>query len=228
MTVQVNHLGQPVGEQVPDWQPRPVPPMTPLRGRTCSLIALTADHLEDLWAAYADTEDTHWTYLRAERPGSVDDLRALLPQRSAGYLTYAVIVNGGAQGMLSLMRADAANGVIEVGWIALGSALKRTIAATEAQRLVMGHVFDDLGYRRLEWKCDALNAPSRSAAERLGDRLEGVFRQHVVTKGRNRDTAWYAALDHEWPLLRARLDAWLAPTNFTPQGQQCTRLGQTR
>ena len=92
----------------------------------------------------------------------------------------------------------------------------------------MGHVFDDLGYRRLEWKCDALNAPSRSAAERLGYRLEGVFRQHVVTKGRNRDTAWYAALDHEWPLLRARLDAWLAPTNFTPQGQQCTRLGQTR
>ncbi len=225
MTTQLNELGQPVGAQVPGWQPRATPPMTSLLGRTCSVVALTEAHLADLWSAYADTDDAHWTYLPAERPRSVDEVRLLLPQRSAGYYTYAVMMAGAAQGMLSLLRADAANGVIEVGWIALGSRLKRTVAATEAQRLVMGHVFDDLGYRRLEWKCDALNAPSRAAAERLGYRLEGVFRHHVVTKGRNRDTAWYAVLDSEWPSLRSRLDTWLAPSNFTADGQQRARLG---
>ncbi len=118
------------------------------------------------------------------------------------------------------MRIDCANGSIEIGGICLGTPLQRSTASTETQRLLMGHVFDDLGYRRLEWKCDALNAPSRAAAERLGYTFEGVFRQAVVTKGRSRDTAWFSVVDGEWPAVRARLDAWLEPYNFDEQGCQ--------
>ncbi len=124
------------------------------------------------------------------------------------------------------MRIDRANGVIEIGGICLGTPLQRTTASTETQRLLMGHVFDDLGYRRLEWKCDALNAPSRAAAECLGYTFEGVFRQAVVTKGRNRDTACFSVVDGEWPAVRVRLDEWLEVSNFDHAGRQVRRLGR--
>ena len=123
-----------------------------------------------------------------------------------------------------MMRIDPANGSIEIGAVIFGVGLVRTPASTEAQRLLMGHVFDDLGYRRLEWKCDALNAGSRRAAQRLGYTFEGVFRQAMVTKGRNRDTAWFSLLDGEWPAVRERLDAWLDPANFDAAGRQRHRL----
>ncbi len=143
-----------------------------------------------------------------------------------GWVTYAVVVSGRATGVLSLMRVDPPHGVVEIGAVVFGTSLVRTVASTEAQRLLMGHVFDDLGYRRLEWKCDALNTPSRVAALRLGYTFEGVFRQAMVTKGRNRDTAWFSVLDGEWPAARARLDAWLDPANFDPAGVQRRRLAR--
>jgi RimJ/RimL family protein N-acetyltransferase len=124
-----------------------------------------------------------------------------------------------------LQRADAANGVIEVGNVRFAPSLSRSIAATEAMYLLMRHVFGDLGYRRCEWKCDSLNARSRVAAERLGFRFEGIFRQAIVYKGRSRDTAWYSVVDGEWPALMARFERWLSPANFDAGGRQRTRLG---
>ena len=140
------------------------------------------------------------------------------------WVTCAVRVGGRAAGVMSLVRIDPANGSIEIGAVIFGVGLVRTPASTEAQRLLMGHVFDDLGYRRLEWKCDALNAPSRRAALRLGYTFEGVFRQALVVKGRNRDTAWFSVVDGAWPAVRERLDAWLDPANFDAAGRQRHRL----
>ena len=218
--------GVPIGVPVPGWHVRPVPSGVVLTGRTCVLELLSASHVEDLALAWGDTDEAHWTYLSMERPDGPDAVAALVASMVAdpGWVTYAVLVEGRAAGVLSLMRIDPANGSVEIGAVIFGAPLVRTVASTEAQRLLMGHVFDDLGYRRLEWKCDALNAGSRRAAERLGYTLEGVFRQAVVTKGRNRDTAWFSLLDREWPAVRKRLDAWLDPANFDETGRQRQRL----
>jgi len=131
---------------------------------------------------------------------------------------------GEAVGVASYLRIDPANGVIEVGHINYSPLLQRTRAATEAMFLMMRRVFDELGYRRYEWKCDALNAPSRAAAGRYGFRFEGIFRQATVYKGRNRDTAWYAIIDKDWPALKAAYERWLAPENFDAEGRQRVRL----
>ena len=127
--------------------------------------------------------------------------------------------------MASYLRIEPEFGVIEIGHIWFGVPLQRTTAATEAIYLLARHAFDDLGYRRLEWKCNALNAASRRAAERFGFTFEGVFRQHMVVKGRNRDTAWYAIVDEDWPAIRSAFQAWLAPENFDSQGIQVRSLG---
>ena len=140
------------------------------------------------------------------------------------HLAICDATSGTALGTLALMRIDPANRVIEVGWVYYGDALKRSCLATEAQYLLMRYVFDELHYRRYEWKCDSLNAPSRRAAERLGFTYEGTFRQTVVYKGRNRDTAWYSLLDNEWPAQRARFERWLEPANFDAAGRQHTPL----
>lgn len=134
------------------------------------------------------------------------------------------VETGRAEGRVSFMRMDPANGVIETGAILFGPRLARSRGATEAIYLQARHVFDDLGYRRLEWKCDAENAPSRRAALRFGFVYEGIFRQHMVIKGRNRDTAWFAMLDHEWPARKAAFEAWLDPANFDAQGRQVRPL----
>jgi len=135
---------------------------------------------------------------------------------------------GEALGQASYLRIEPALGSIEIGHIALGPALQRTPAATEALYLMARHAFDDLGYRRLEWKTDALNARSRRAAERLGFTFEGIFRQHLVVKGRNRDTAWFSIIDGEWPPIRAAFEEWLAPGNFDPEGRQRRSLAAIR
>ncbi len=197
-----------------------------LTGRTCVLEPLSSAHVGGLVEAWAGTDDAHWTYLSMERPDGVDAVGALVDSMVAtpGWLTFAVLVDGRAAGVMSLMRIDPANGSIEIGGVNFGAPLMRTVASTEAQRLLMGHVFDGLVYRRLEWKCDALNAGSRRAAQRLGYTFEGVFRQAMVTKGRNRDTAWFSLLDGEWPAVRERLDTWLDPANFDAEGRQRHRL----
>jgi RimJ/RimL family protein N-acetyltransferase len=145
-------------------------------------------------------------------------------------LHFAVVdlASGRAVGTLALMRIDAANGVVEVGHVMFSPHLQRTPLSTEAQYLLMRHVFDELGYRRYEWKCDSLNAPSRRTAQRLGFTFEGVFRQAIVTKGRNRDTAWFAVIDGDWPALRAAFEAWLAPDNFDADGHQRQGLAALR
>lgn len=141
-------------------------------------------------------------------------------------LFFAVIdrATGRAEGRQALMRIDPVHGVIEIGSILWGPAIARGRVATEAQFLFMAHAFDRLGYRRYEWKCNALNAPSRRAALRFGFQFEGVFRQHMVVKGQNRDTAWFSVIDRDWPALKARYEAWLDPSNFDPEGRQRRRL----
>ena len=139
-------------------------------------------------------------------------------------LFYAVVVDGEAQGMCAHMRIVPEHGVIEIGHVWFGPRLQRTAAATEAILLLAGHAFDDLGYRRLEWKCDAANERSRRAADRFGFTFEGVFRQHMLVKDRNRDTAWYSLLDGEWPEVRAGFEAWLDPANFDDRGLQRVAL----
>ena len=217
----------PVGPPVPGWTARPWPPGVALTGRSTVLEVLGGGHVDDLTSAWEGTDATHWTYLPMERPQGRSEVSALVAAivDDPGTGAFGVLVDGRAAGVLSLMRIDPANGVVEIGAVVFGTPLVRTVASTEAHRLLMGHVLDDLGYRRLEWKCDALNTPSRVAALRLGYTFEGVFRQAVVTKGRNRDTAWFSLLDGEWPAVRTRLDTWLHPSNFDDSGRQRHRLG---
>ncbi len=169
-----------------------------------------------------------WTYLSvgpwADRESYLAWVREA--QRETDPLYFAIVdrARGAATGTASLLRINPADGVIEVGWLAYSPLLQRTVVATEAMYLLMRLAFDDLGYRRYEWKCNALNAPSRRAAERLGFTYEGTFRQAKVNKGRNRDTAWFAILDGEWPAIRAEFERWLDPANFDAEGTQLTRL----
>ncbi|MEU5950703.1 GNAT family protein [Streptomyces sp. NPDC047525] len=231
MTPRLNAFDQPVGEPLPDWAPRPAPARVDLDGAYCRLEPLDAGrHADDLYAAYATgTDGRNWTYLPDEPFDTADGYRrwAEAAARSADPLHYAVIDRrtDKAVGTMALMRHDPANGVVEVGYVVFSPLLQRTPVSTEAQYLLMAYAFDVLGYRRYEWKCDALNAPSRKAAERLGFTFEGVFRQAVVYKGRNRDTAWYSIVDGEWPLLRKAFRAWLAPENFLDDGRQRRSLG---
>jgi RimJ/RimL family protein N-acetyltransferase len=219
-----NALGQPIGEALPHWIPPARPPREPMRGRWCRLEPLLPEHADDLFAsASADVDGRTWTYLAY---GPFDDPgahRAWVEEAAAGSdpLFHAIVDagSGRALGVASYLRIDPGSGSIEVGHIRYAPALQRTPAATEAMYLMMRRVFA-LGYRRYEWKCDALNAPSRRAAQRLGFSFEGVFRQATVYKGRNRDTAWYSTIDGEWPALEHAFRRWLAPENFDDGGRQ--------
>lgn len=192
-------------------------------GRYCSVVPLTMDHADDLYAAFRqDTEDRIWTYLPNGPYHDPGTFRAWVEQAIAmdDPLMHAIVVDGRALGHASYLRIAPASACIEVGFINLSPALQRTRSATEFQFLMMARAFDDLGYRRYEWKCDALNAPSRKAAERLGFTYEGTFRQATHYKGRNRDTAWFSIIDSEWPDLKARFNRWLSPENFDEHGMQ--------
>lgn len=216
---------QAIGRTV-EWSPRPpVAPVT-LTGRYVRLEPLTDDHVPALFAATCrPDDDPTWTYLPDHRPTSLAELAAVVQRLHAVGVTFAIsAMDGPVVGMASLIRTDAGNGSTEVGFIVYGAALRRTRAATETQYLLARHVFEDLGYRRYEWKCDDLNEPSRAAAVRLGFQFEGVFRQALVYKGRNRDTAWYAAIDDEWPAIKRGYETWLDPTNFDESGHQLRPL----
>ncbi|WP_375569009.1 GNAT family protein [Seohaeicola saemankumensis] len=225
-----NELGQPIGAPLDVSLPRPRPPRSPMQGRWCDVVPLDPDaHAAALYAAYAaDAEGRIWTYLPK---GPFADLVAYRAWMDETCLTddplfHTILVKGQPLGVASLMRIDPAHGVIEVGNINFAPALSRTRAATEAMFLMMSRAFEELGYRRYEWKCDALNAPSRRAALRLGFTYEGTFRQATTYKGRSRDTAWYAITDGDWPRLKAGFQAWLDPANFDENGQQRRRLHQ--
>ncbi len=219
----------PLGAPVPDWTPPPRPARVRLIGRYCTLAPLDpARDAAGLWQAFC-AEDRMWAYLTVGPFGSEDELRAYLEQIAPGEdpLFFTIRVEGRALGFASYLRINPEAGSIEIGHITLSPALQRTQPSTEMQWLMMREAFR-LGYRRYEWKCNALNAPSRRAAERLGFIYEGTHRQALVTKGRNRDTAWFSVLDSEWPALQHAFEAWLAPENFDAEGRQKQRLEELR
>lgn len=226
----INEFGQPIGYPVPGWAPVASPDAVTLPGRYCTLEHLDPDqHAPDLYAAYAAAPDARdWTYLPYGPFPTLEAYRewATAASNSRDPRHYAVIDNAThrALGTMSLMRHDPANGAIEVGNVVFSRALQRTPISTEAQFLFMRYVFDELGYRRYEWKCDNLNEPSRKSAERLGFTYEGTFSQAVVYKGRNRDTAWFALTDQRWPAVRDAFEKWLQPGNFDTEGRQLDPL----
>ena len=208
-----------VGKPVPGWAGCEPPPHTVLSGRYCDLEPLGLQHVSALFAAYReDEEGLVWKYLLGGPYEDEAAYRLWVEKFCLGKdpMFYAIVDNasGLASGIASYLRINPPMGVIEVGHINYAPRLQRSIAATEAMYLMMRHVFDDLGYRRYEWKCDSLNERSRRAAARLGFTFEGIFRQVVVYKGRNRDSAWYSIIDSEWPALRNRFEKWLDPGNF--------------
>jgi len=227
-----NQLGQPVGEPLPDWTARPRPSRTPMAGRLCRLEPLEASrHTEALYEAHAlDAEGRNWTYLPYGPWASPEDLGVWMRsvEGSEDPLFFAIIdpATHRASGWASYLRINPEMGSIEVGHVAYSPALQRTPAGTEAMYLMMRRAFDELGYRRYEWKCNSLNAPSWNAAERLGFRYEGTFRQAWVQKGRNRDQAWFSIIDREWPAVRSALEGWLDPSNFDTAGEQRRQLGE--
>ncbi len=220
-----NELGQPIGPAL-DWEPCEPPSTTPMEGRFCRLEAADANrHAEGLFeAARTDADDRMWTYLPYGPFDSADAYGRwmLTTCASDDPLFFAIVdrATGRPTGMASLMRIEPAVGVVEIGHVQLSPRLQRSSAATEAMFLLLRRVFAEAGYRRCEWKCDDLNAPSRRAAERLGFRFEGIFRQATIYKGRNRDTAWYSILDAEWPALDEAFRSWLDESNFDADGAQ--------
>lgn len=226
-----NASDMPVGTLVPDWSPRELPPRTPMEGIHCRVEPFdVAQHANELFQAYrADTENRIWTYLTSGPFEDLETYRRWAEESSLdeGNLVHAVIERktNKAVGVASYMRIDTHHGVIEVGSINYSPALQRTTAGTEAMYLMMKRVFDELGYRRYEWKCDNLNAGSKRAANRYGFSFEGIFRQAVIVKRRNRDTAWFAIIDTDWPAIKAGFEAWLSPENLGRDGQQKLELG---
>ena len=215
-----------LGPPLPRWTARPRPGRDVLSGPRCRLEPLSADsHGDDLWKANAaDTDGRMWDYMSCGPFTDFADYRSWLAGAAAGDdpLFFAIVdqASGKALGVASYLRIDPANGVIEVGNIAYSPALQGTVLATEAMYLMMAHAFDGLGYRRYEWKCNAFNAPSRRAAQRLGFSYEGLFRNHMIVKGRSRDTAWFAITDADWPAIKAAHETWLAADNFDADGTQ--------
>ena len=227
----VNEFGLTVGDVVEGWEPRPRPEPVTLTGRYVRVVPLSSAHYAELFRTVCGPDDGDlWTYRPVDRPGGLPDLWMHLAGvvESPVDVTFALVPTEGEYagqpaGLASYLRIEPGTGQIEVGGILFAKALQRTRAATEAIHLLMGHAFDDLGYRRFEWKCDSLNEPSRRAAARLGFVYEGRFRNHMITKGRNRDTDWFSVTDAEWPAVRAAHERWLDPANFD-DGRQITSL----
>ena len=209
-----------------------VPDLSPIDGETVRLEHVDPRrHSEQLYQASAGADEL-WTYMSYGPFEGQAAFTEWLGARAASHdpAFYALVDRAAeaARGMASYLRIEPEHRVIEIGHIWFAPILQRTRQATEAIYLMARHAFDDLGYRRLEWKCNSLNAASRRAAERLGFTFEGIFRQHMIIKGQNRDTAWYSITDGEWPLRRAAFEAWLAPENFDLEGRQRRSLSQIR
>lgn len=227
-TPQPNALGQLIGFAVPGWVPPLRPGREPMEGRYCRIEPIHERHASDLHAANVhDARGQNWTYLPYGPFEAEADYRRWLVTTCLGDdpLFHTIIdrTSGRPVGVASYLRIAPESGSIEVGHINFSPLLQRARGATEAMYLMMKRAFE-LGYRRYEWKCDALNAPSRAAAQRLGLSYEGIFRQATLYKSRNRDTAWYAAIDKEWPVLRSAFETWLDSSNFDEAGGQRVRL----
>ena len=234
LAARLNGLGQPVGEALPGWTARPRPPRAPMAGRYCQVEPLEVErHAAELWEANAlDREGRMWTYLSVGPFAEFGAYRGWVESAMASEdpLFHAIVDAeiGKAVGVCAYLRIDPGNGVIEVGHLQFSPLLRQTRAATEAMYLMMRRGFEELGYRRYEWKCDSLNGASRAAAERLGFIYEGLFRKAIVYKGRSRDTAWFSVVDDEWAGVKSGLERWLEPGNFDEGGRQRRRLGELR
>ena len=218
-----------MGDPVPGWAPRPPAVATSLRGRHVALEPLAPTHAPALYDALCDEASRSlWTYRPTDPPPDVAAMADLVQAHleATGTETMVVVPHGGGpSGLVSFMRIDPVFGQVEVAGVLYARHLQRTTAATETIHLLMRHAFDTWGYRRFEWKCDSLNEPSRRAAARLGFSYEGRFRQHMVVKGRNRDTDWFSVTDAEWPRVRSAHERWLDPANHDEHGRQLVPLG---
>ncbi|MFK7898037.1 MAG: GNAT family N-acetyltransferase [Myxococcota bacterium] len=227
-----NEWGQPIGARVKDWRGAKRPSREVMRGERCRLEPLEASaHAAALHAAYAQEETRrNWTYLAYGPFETVESYAEWVRAGEGGDdpVFFAVVdgATNAAVGVAAFLRVFPEQGSIEVGHLSFSPLMQRKPIATEALYLMMRRVFEDWGYRRYEWKCHNLNAPSRAAAERLGFRFEGIFRNDQVSKGRNRDTAWFSITDAEWPGVKSALEEWLAPGNFDATGAQRARLAE--
>ena len=225
-----NSLGQPIGVDIDNWQPCQPPSHKTMIGHFCRLESLDVSrHAQGLFEAFAEDSNQHnWTYLPY---GPFEDLPCFIEWLNAystsnDPLFYVVINQNNDEivGMVSYLRITPEVGTIEVGHIHFSPKMQQTPMATETMYLMMARVFDELSYRRYEWKCDTLNAPSKKAAERFGFRFEGLWRQATMYKGRNRDTSWYAIIDTDWPRIKKAYQTWLNPNNFDENGKQKSKL----
>lgn len=213
------------------WTGCPVPAGLAVEGRYVAIAPYDARaHAGPLWEALGGHREINdrLRYFPNAGFNTLEDMVAWLAAGDWITMVFKRPWDDEMLGMASYMRVDAANGVAEIGAVAHGAAMARTPMATEAHYLLARHIFDELGYRRYEWKCDNDNVASKRAAERLGFTFEGVFRQHIVAKGRNRDTAWFSIVDHEWPTCRSAMERWLDPANFDSDGRQRCALKELR
>lgn len=229
MLMKYNEFNQPIGDKLEDFRAPNLPNVTLIEGRYCRLEKLKPKHSEGLYAHFGTVEDLpNWTYLPDEQPQDIEAFKVYLNRKveSKGPYFFAIVDSQTEQamGMVALLRIDQSNGSIEVGHIHYANILKRTRIATEVQFLLANYIFETLGYRRYEWKCDAHNEPSIKAAKRLGFKYEGIFRNHKVYKGRNRDTCWLSIIDSEWPKFKQQYEKWLDEKNFDEFGNQIYRL----
>lgn len=228
MTTRKNQFGQPIGDELDFTGPWPRPDGRALVGQYCRLEKSSPDHAQGLFDAFGhDQSGKNWTYMPTSPAPDFAAFQDWYLQTCFGDDPYFyTILDAGGQpvGIASYLRINPRDGSVEVGWISMSPLMQRSRISTEAMFLMMSHVFDDLGMRRYEWKCDALNAPSRTAAQRLGFQFEGIFRQCTHYKGRNRDTAWFAIINPDWPAQKARFQAYLDPANFDADGVQRRRL----
>lgn len=215
------------------WTTRPAPAPVTLEGRYVRVEPYDrVQHLEALWDGFGGLSiNPLLKYFTQDEFSGIADFDAWLAAvQKGGWVTevFRDKANGKVMGMANYMRPDPANGVVEIGGIAHGPAMARSALSTEGQYLLAKHAFEDLGYRRYEWKCHDLNEASKRTAQRLGFSFEGVFRQHMLSKGQNRDTAWFSIIDSEWPVTAKAFEAWLSPDNFDAQGNQKRRLEDIR
>lgn len=216
-----------------NWKARPAPQPVTLEGRYVSIRPYDREkHLEALWKAFGGLDiNARLQYFAQDDFGGIGDFDTWLTAvQKSGWITEVFVdkASGDVVGLANYMRPDPANGVVEVGGVAHSFAMARSPLSTEVHHLMAKHAFEDLGYRRYEWKCDNRNEASKKTAVRLGFTFEGVFRQHMLSKRANRDTAWFSMIDKEWPLLNAAFEAWLSPENFDVDGTQKRRLEDIR
>ncbi|QKE72448.1 GNAT family N-acetyltransferase [Arthrobacter citreus] len=228
MNQRINEYNQPVGEELTNWEKRKLPTDMCYVGKYTIVKRLSVTHTKELYNAYKNSSPSNWTYLSDEPPQNYEAFeQTLLKKIESSINIFYVVINKETDkplGIFSLMRIDQENGVIEVGNVNFSDGLKRTRMSTEAHQLLAMYVFDELKYRRYEWKCDSLNAPSIQTAKRLGFTYEGTFRNAVIYKNRSRNTSWFSMLIEEWPIHNQALTKWLAEENFDDKGVQLQRL----